>query len=37
MDHKKMIVEMLEQIKDERFLRRIYISIQEYLKEKKSE
>lgn len=37
MDYKKMIVEMLEQIKDERFLRRIYISIQEYLKEKKSE
>lgn len=37
MDYKKMIVEMLEQIKDEKFLKRIYISIQEYLKEKKSE
>lgn len=37
MDYKKMIMEMLEQISDERFLRRIYISIQEYLKEKKSE
>lgn len=37
MDYKKMIVKMLEQIQDERFLRRIYISIQEYLNEKKSE
>lgn len=37
MNYKKLIAEMLEQVSDERFLRRLYISIQEYLNEKKSE
>ncbi len=34
MDYKKKIIEMIKEIHDEKFLRRIYISIREYLKEK---
>lgn len=33
MDYKRKIVEMIEKIKDERFLRRIYIIISDYIKE----
>lgn len=32
--YKELIKEMIEKIEDEKFLKRIYISIREYLKEK---
>lgn len=32
MDYKRLIIEMLEKIKDEKFLRRIYIIISDYIK-----
>ncbi len=36
-DYKQMIIELIEKIDDEKFLRRIYISLKEYLKERKSD
>lgn len=33
MNYKKLIIEMVGKIKDEKFLKRIYISLREYLKE----
>ena len=37
MDYKQKIIEMIKEIQDEKFLRRIYISLREYLKEKESD
>lgn len=34
MDYKSKIIEMVEKIKDEKFLRRVYIIISDYIKEK---
>lgn len=34
MDYKQKIIEMIKEIQEEKFLRRIYISLREYLKEK---
>lgn len=34
MDYKSKIIEMIEKIKDERFLRCIYIIVSDYIKEK---
>lgn len=36
-NYKKIIIEMVEKIDDVKFLRRIYISLRDYLKEIKSE
>lgn len=33
-DYEELIIEMIRKIKDERFLRRIYIIINDYIKEK---
>ena len=33
MNYKKMIIRLLKKIHNEKFLRRIYISLQEYVKE----
>lgn len=33
-DYKKLIIDMVEKIDDEKFLIRIYISLREFLKEK---
>lgn len=37
MDYKQQIIEMIKKIQEEKFLRRIYISLVEYLKEKESD
>ncbi len=37
MDYKQKIIEMIKEIQEEKFLRRIYISLIEYLKEKESD
>lgn len=34
---KKLIIEMVKEIKNEKYLTRIYISIKDYLKEEKAE
>ena len=36
-NYKELIKEMIENIEDEKFLKRIYISIREYIKEKELE
>lgn len=36
-NYKKLIIEMVEKIHDEKFLKRIYISLREFLKEEKPE
>ena len=35
--YKELIKEMIEKVEDEKFLKRIYISIREFLKEKERE
>lgn len=35
--YKELIKEMIEKVEDEKFLKRIYISIRDYLKEKELE
>lgn len=37
MDYKEMIAELLQKIDNERFLRAIYISVRDYVREKERE